>query len=282
MKSCCKVHHLHIITKLGFLYQHFFFSSELLLSEKNEASLLNPNHKYCLCILPRFSSHHILACISPNLSRLKRHDQSKFNQTTAEKTSKIHNSTLIIINTDLNLTRLSSLFPSGRALMVIYTPGSSCSTHSVSRSLALLIELVLIDDEASVLAPLMLESLGVDSQLGIECVEVRSKESVEYPFVVPVGRRNARGGGSRPSGGVTGLLSIFELVSSSEIGVVGRGQPWRFSLCTLQSSRTFSEFSAHHLCACHWLNMSRLVKVETQHQFRSIRLCQGAFGTMEL
>uniref|UniRef100_A0A2K2A2E9 Uncharacterized protein n=1 Tax=Populus trichocarpa TaxID=3694 RepID=A0A2K2A2E9_POPTR len=29
------------------------------------------NYKYCSCILARFSSHHTLACISPNLSRLQ-------------------------------------------------------------------------------------------------------------------------------------------------------------------------------------------------------------------
>lgn len=46
------------------------------------------NYKYCSCILARFSSHHTLACISPNLSRL-------------------------------NLTRLSSLFPPGKALIVM-------------------------------------------------------------------------------------------------------------------------------------------------------------------
>ena len=58
----------------------------------------------------------------------------------------------------------------------MYTPGSSCSTHSVSKSLALLMdsspersasldELVLMEasiDDVSVLAPLMLESFGVE------------------------------------------------------------------------------------------------------------------------
>uniref|UniRef100_A0A3Q7HRE8 Uncharacterized protein n=1 Tax=Solanum lycopersicum TaxID=4081 RepID=A0A3Q7HRE8_SOLLC len=40
----------------------------------------------------------------------------------------------------LNLTRRSSLVPSTSCLMVIYTPGSSCSIHSDSISLALLTE----------------------------------------------------------------------------------------------------------------------------------------------
>lgn len=58
----------------------------------------------------------------------------------------------------------------------MYTPASSCSTHSASGSLALLIdgspdrsasldELVLIEastDDVSVFVPLMLESFGVD------------------------------------------------------------------------------------------------------------------------
>lgn len=64
--------------------------------------------------------------------------------------------------------------------MVMYTPGSSSSTHSLSWSLALLTEtessrdrstssgdeLDLIDasiDEVSVFAPLMLDNLGVDA-----------------------------------------------------------------------------------------------------------------------
>lgn len=85
---------------------------------------------------------------------------------------------MIASELNLNLTRLSSLFPSGKALMVMYTPASSCSTHSLSRSLALLMDsspdrevLVRIDaadadasiDEISVFAPLMLESLGVEA-----------------------------------------------------------------------------------------------------------------------
>jgi len=71
--------------------------------------------------------------------------------------------------------------PPGKARMVIYTPGSSSSTHSLSWSLALLMEtesspdlstssgdeLVLIDasiDEVSVLAPLILDNFGVDAK----------------------------------------------------------------------------------------------------------------------
>lgn len=65
--------------------------------------------------------------------------------------------------------------PPGKARMVMYTPGSSSSTHSLSSSLPLLTEadrstfsgdeLVLTDastDEVSVFAPLMLDNLGVD------------------------------------------------------------------------------------------------------------------------
>lgn len=77
--------------------------------------------------------------------------------------------------TYLKRTRLSSRPPPGNALIVMYTPGSSCSTHSVSISLALLIEtsersaseLVLMEpstDDVSVLTPLMLESLGVEAK----------------------------------------------------------------------------------------------------------------------
>ncbi|KAJ6993602.1 hypothetical protein NC653_016670 [Populus alba x Populus x berolinensis] len=39
------------------------------LNKKKATVLLN--YKYCSCILARFSSHHTLACISPNLSRLQ-------------------------------------------------------------------------------------------------------------------------------------------------------------------------------------------------------------------
>ena len=69
--------------------------------------------------------------------------------------------------------------PPSNARIVIYTPGSSSSTHSLSWSLALLTEtesspdrsasgdeLVLTDasiDEVSVFAPLILDNLGVDA-----------------------------------------------------------------------------------------------------------------------
>ena len=85
------------------------------------------------------------------------------------------------LDTNLNRTRRSSLIPPGKARTVIYTPGSSSSTHSLSWSLALLMdterspdlstssgeELVLIDasiDEVSVLAPLILDNFGVDAR----------------------------------------------------------------------------------------------------------------------
>ena len=85
------------------------------------------------------------------------------------------------LDTNLNRTRRSSLIPPGKARIVIYTPGSSSSTHSLSWSLALLMdtesspdlstssgdELVLIDasmDEVSVLAPLILDNFGVDAR----------------------------------------------------------------------------------------------------------------------
>lgn len=42
------------------------------------------------------------------------------------------------LDTNLNRTRRSSLIPPGKARIVIYTPGSSSSTHSLSWSLALL------------------------------------------------------------------------------------------------------------------------------------------------
>jgi hypothetical protein len=76
----------------------------------------------------------------------------------------------------LNLTLLISLLPPGKDLIVMYTPGSSSSTHSLSGSLALLIdkspersasleELLLIEaaiDDISVFAALMVETFGVE------------------------------------------------------------------------------------------------------------------------
>lgn len=75
----------------------------------------------------------------------------------------------------LNRTRLSSRTPLGNALIVMYTPGTSCSIHSDSISLALLNEtsperspsldeLLLTEasiDDVSVFPALMLDNLGV-------------------------------------------------------------------------------------------------------------------------
>lgn len=78
----------------------------------------------------------------------------------------------------LNRTRLSSRIPVGNALIVMYTPGTSCSIHSDSISLALLNEtsperspsldeLVLAEasiDDVSVFPALMLDNFGVEAR----------------------------------------------------------------------------------------------------------------------
>lgn len=78
----------------------------------------------------------------------------------------------------LNRTRLSSRIPLGNALIVMYTPGTSCSIHSDSISLALLKEtsperspsldeLVLAEasiDDVSVFPALMLDNFGVEAR----------------------------------------------------------------------------------------------------------------------
>lgn len=80
-------------------------------------------------------------------------------------------------------------------------------------------ELLLIEasiDEASVLAVLMVETLGVElgppeSQIWRDCIE---ESDDAYPIPIPVGRYKLRGNRSLVSGGVTGLSSAdssFEL-----------------------------------------------------------------------
>lgn len=80
---CYKMHHLLrlwllIIVFTTLLFQQNFFC----FLNKWKLPFLNPNHKYCLCILVLFSSHHNLACISPNFSRLEivRYKVSKHTQ----------------------------------------------------------------------------------------------------------------------------------------------------------------------------------------------------------